>query len=240
MRQPNQAIKRTRHIIPTIDDMIVDLNGAKFFSKLDLNKGYHQLELSEKSRNITTFTTHVGLRRYKRLSFGINSAAEIFQNTLCTALEGIEGVKNISDDIIVFGSTQKDHDTRLAATLKRLQDKQLTLNKSKCEFNKHKLEFFGYVFGEDGLSADPKKCEVNKNSPPPTNVSEVRSFLAMTNYVSRFISNYSTITEPLRQLIKKNVKWHWDKEQQTAFDKLKTDLSSDTVVTYFDPKKQHR
>ena len=112
---------------------------------------------------------------------------------------------NISDDIIVYGSTQKYHDTRLAATLKPLQDKQLTL-KSKCEFNKHKLEFFGYVFGEDGLSIDPKKCEVIKSSPPPTNVSEVRSFLAMTNYVSRCISNYSTITEPLRQLIKKDVK----------------------------------
>ncbi|XP_060594467.1 uncharacterized protein LOC132748833 [Ruditapes philippinarum] len=88
MRLPNQAIKRTRHVILTIDDMIVDLSGARVFSKLDLNHGYHQLELSEESRNITTFTTHVGLRRYKRLSFGINSAAEIFQNALCTALEG--------------------------------------------------------------------------------------------------------------------------------------------------------
>ena len=175
----------------------------KIFSKLDLNKGYHQLELSEKSRNITTFTTHVGLRRYKRLSFGINSAAEIFQNTLCTALEGLSGVRNISDDIIVYGCTQEAHDKRLAATLSRLQEKHLTLNKEKCEFNKHKLEFFGYVFGEDGLSADPKKCEVIKNTPPPTNVSEVRSFKAMTNYVSRFIPNDSTITEPLRQLIKK-------------------------------------
>ena len=238
MRQPNQAIKRTRHIIPTIDDMIVDLNGAKFFSKLDLNKGYHQLELSEKSRNITTFTTHVGLRRYKRLSFGINSAAEIFQNTLRTALEGLEGVRNISDDIIVYGNTQEDHDKRLEATLKRLQEKRLTLNKSKCEFNQRQLEFFGYVFGEEGLSADPKKCETIKNTQPPTNVSEIRSFLAMTNYVSRFIPNYSTTTEPLRQLTKKNVKWHWDKEQQTSFDKLKAELSSKTVMSYFDPNKE--
>ena len=132
MRQPNQAIKHTRHIIPTIDDMLVDLNGAKIFSKLDLNKGYHQLELSEKSRNITTFTTHVGLRRYKRLSFGINSAAEIFQNTLCTALEGLSGVRNISDDIIVYGCTQEAHDKRLAATISRLQEKHLTLNKENA------------------------------------------------------------------------------------------------------------
>lgn len=83
--------------------MILDLNGAKVFSKLDLNAGYHQLELHPESRNITTFSTHVGLRRYKRLSFGILSADEVFQNTLSTALEGLRGVRNISDDIIVFG-----------------------------------------------------------------------------------------------------------------------------------------
>ena len=239
MRLPNQAIKRTRHIIPTIDDLIVDLNGARVFSKLDLRNGYHQLLLAPgKSRNITTFTTHVGLRRYKRLNFGINSAAEIFQNTISSALEGLEGVRNISDDIIVYGQNQREHDERLEAVLKRLQDKHLTLNKGKCEFNKRKLEFFGYVFGENGMSADPKKCEVIKNAPPPTNVSELRSFLAMTNYVSRFILDYSTITEPLRALLKKEATWQWNQEQQTAFEKLKAALSSETVMTYFNPNRE--
>lgn len=104
MREPNKAILRSRHITPTLDDMILDLNGSKVFSKMDLRNGYHQLELiSEDSRNITTFTTHVGLRRYKPMSFGVSSAAEIFQNTLSNALEGLDGVRNISDDIIVFG-----------------------------------------------------------------------------------------------------------------------------------------
>ena len=131
MRLPNQAIKRTRHIIPTMDDMIVDLSGAKVFSKLDLNHGYHQLELAEESRNITTFTTHVGLRRYKRLSFGINSAAEIFQNALSAALEGLDGVRNISDDVLIWGRDQAEHDRRLEAVLKRLQHKNITLNKKK-------------------------------------------------------------------------------------------------------------
>ena len=221
MRLPNQAIKRTRHIIPTIDDVIVDLNGARVFSKLDLRNGYHQLLLAEKSRNVTTFTTHVGLRRYKRLNFGINSAAEIFQNAISSSLEGLEGVRNISDDIIVYGRNQHEHDERLEAVLKRLQDRNLTLNKAKCEFNKHKLEFFGYVFGENGLSADPKKCEVIKNAPPPTNVSELRSFLAMTNYVSRFIVHYSTITEPLRALLKMEVTWQWNPEHLTASDAIR-------------------
>lgn len=95
MREPNKAILRSRHISTTLDDMILDLHGSKVFSKLDLKNGYHQLELDEKSRNITTFTTHVGLRRYKRLRFGISSAAEIFQNNLGNALEGLDGVRII-------------------------------------------------------------------------------------------------------------------------------------------------
>ena len=197
MRLPNKAILRSRHITPTLDNMIFDLNGAKVFSKCDLKNGYHQLELSKESRNITTFTTHVGLRRYKRLSFGISSAAEIFQYSLSSALEGLDGVRNISDDIIVFGRTQEEHDNRLERLFIRLTERELTQNKSKCEFNKDKLEFYGHIFGTQGISPDPKKVAAIKNAPVPKDVGEVRSFLAMTNYVGRFIPNYSTITEPL-------------------------------------------
>ncbi|XP_052792278.1 uncharacterized protein K02A2.6-like [Mya arenaria] len=148
----------------------------------------------------------------------------------------LEGVQNISDDIIVYGNSQEQHDSRLAAALRRLQEKGLTQNKQKCEFNKKTLEFFGYIFSENGFSADKKKCEIIKNTPAPQNASEVRSFLAMTNYVSRFIPNYSSTTEPFRMLVKKDVKFVWEERQQNAFDKLKSDLSSETVMTYFDPK----
>ena len=95
MREANQVIKREKHLMPTIDDLIADLNGAMVFSKLDLSSGYHQFELSPESRNITTFSTHVGLRRYKRLLFGINAAAEIFQNAIEEILSGLPGCKNI-------------------------------------------------------------------------------------------------------------------------------------------------
>ena len=82
MRAANQAILRERHDTPTIDEIIAELNGSKYFSKLDLRSGYHQLLLSPESRYITTFATHVGLKRYKRLNFGICSASEVFQNTI--------------------------------------------------------------------------------------------------------------------------------------------------------------
>ena len=79
MRSLNQAIIRERHVIPTIDDVVSDLNGCKILSKIDLNQGYHQIPLQSDSRQLTTFSTHVGLFRYKRLNFCLPCAAEIFQ-----------------------------------------------------------------------------------------------------------------------------------------------------------------
>ena len=102
---------------------------------------------------------------------------------------------------MVFGRTQEEHD-RLERLSIRLNERNLTLNKSKCEFNKDKLEFHGHIFGTQGISPDPKKVAAIKNAPVPKDVDEVRSFLAMTHYVGRFIPNYSTITEPLRRLTK--------------------------------------
>ena len=126
MREANKAVK---HLMPTIDDLVADLNGATVFSKLDLSSGYHQLEQAPESRCITTFSTHVGLRRYKRLMFGINAAPEILQNAIEEILTGLPGCKSISDDITVYGKTQKKHDENLRGVLKRLQQHGVRLKK---------------------------------------------------------------------------------------------------------------
>ena len=198
MRQANQAIKRERHITPTINGLVNDLNGAAVLSKLDLNQGYNQLELEPSSRYITTFSTHVGLWRYKRLNFGVSSAAEVFQNTIRETLSGISGVINISDDILVFGATQSEHDQDLRATFQRLRERGLTLNRNKCFYNKGTLEFFGPVFSKGGLSADPKKVLAVRNIDTPTNATQVRSLLGLSNFCARFVPGYASMTQPLR------------------------------------------
>ena len=114
MREANKAIPRTHTVMPTLDDIINELNGATVFSHLDMNHGYQQLELKENSCDITTFATHVGLYRYKRLNFGTRSAGEIFQETLSKEItRDIKGCINISDDVLVFGRNQKEHDQNL-------------------------------------------------------------------------------------------------------------------------------
>jgi len=238
MRMANRAIKRERHPSPTIDDLILKLNGATVFSKLDLRAGYHQLTLKSESRYITTFVTHVGLYRYARLNFGTNSASEIFQKIIGDQIHNIPGALNISDDVIVYGVNQADHDQALQAVFRKFSEVGLTLNRKKCEFNKKSLTFFGFVFSAQGVSPDPKKVEAIHSASPPTCTSDVRSFLGMATYCAKFIPNFSDVSSPLRELTRKDTPFEWNQEHDEAFHKIKNLLTSETVMAYFDQTKE--
>ena len=238
MREANQAIQREKHPMPTLDELAADLNGATCFSKLDLSSGYHQFELHPDSRHITTFSTHKGLRRFKRLIFGVNAASEIFQNALEEILSGLQGCKNLSDDIIVYGKDQDEHDKNLNATLTRLKEMNVHLNKSKCKFSQAEIPFYGHIFSAEGMKPDPLKVEAIKNANPPQNSSEVKSFLGMSQYVSRYIQNYADITAPLRNLTKQDTTWKWEEGEQIAFDNVTRALTGDEVMSYFNAEKK--
>ena len=172
--------------------MVSDLNGCKIFSKIDLNQGYHQIPLHSDSRPLTTFSTHVGLFRYKRLNFGLSCAAEIFQKKVSDTINGIPCVKNISDDIYVGGPDKDTHDQHLKQVFRRLHDNGLTINLPKCQFRVPTMLFFGHVFSEKGMSPDPKKVEALENVTPPTNASEVRSLLSFAAFCSRLIKDFAS------------------------------------------------
>ena len=198
----------------------------------------HQLELKPSSRYITCFSSHLGLWRYKRLNFGILSVAEIFQEMIRQLINRIPGALNISDDILVHGRTQEDHDRPLAAVFKRLSDKHLTLNKMKCAFNKSSLKFCGHIFSASGMSPDPEKVQAICEAPAPESAGELRSLLGMVSYFSGYIEDFATITDPLHSLTKKNATWQWSTNQQQALETLKRKLTNAPVMSYFDPTKQ--
>ena len=238
MTTANTAIRRTRHVIPTTEELRYKLNGAQHFSKLDMKQGYMQMELDADSRPITTFYTHRGLRRSRRLAFGINSAAEVFHEEIHQTLSDIPNVQNIYDDIIVYGSTEAEHNQALCRVLQRLNDCNLTLNHNKCTFDVPKIEFFGVIFSKEGMSPSPEKTQALDNASKPTNTAEVRSFLGMANFSSHFIPEYSTTTAPLRALTIKNARFIWSKECDDAFNLIRTALSQEPVMTYFDPARK--
>ena len=234
MRRANEAILRGSHPIPTVDELLHSMNGSRVFSKLDLKWGYHQLELSQESCQITTFVTHKGLYRYKRLLFGVSSASELYQHEISTALAGIEGVDNISDDIIVHGPDQKIHNQRLLKTMERLRQHGLTLNADKCLFNVDRLVFMGILLSEKGIGLTEERVRALQETREPETVSEVQSFLGLANYSSRFIPHFATLTEPLRKLTRKDVSFHFGPEQKASFESLKKSMVEAGTLAYFD------
>lgn len=237
-RQANNAIKRERHPIPTVEELMENMDGATRYSKIDLKAGYHQIPLEKESRAITTFTTHRGLFRYKRLPFGINSASEVFQNAIETTIRGIDGVKNIADDIIVWGNTQQEHDQRVEQLFSRLQEKGLTVNPAKCLFNQKELWFYGFQLTPNGIKADPRKVDAIKNTTQPRDAKELRSFLGLANYCSKFIKNFSTLTAPMRELITKTATFKWRDVHQKAFEAIKQAIQKDCIMHFYNPEQE--
>ena len=234
MRQANKAIVRECYPIPTVQEMLVEMNGAKVFSKLDLRQGFFQCELETGSRDVTTFVTHMGLFRMKRLSMGVTSAPECFQYTIQKVLNGLAGVLNMADDIVVFGRDAQEHQERLFKVMDRLLECGLTLSEEKCEFGLSSVKFLGHIISAEGITADPEKVKAIVCARAPTNVSELRGFLGLVQYVGRYVPDLATVAAPLRELTKKSVEFHWGPNQEKSFKKIQQLMSSCETLAYFD------
>lgn len=162
LTQLNKSVLREQFVLPTIDDALGQLAGAIYFSKLDANSGFHQVKLAKESQELTTFITPFGRYCFQRLPFGISSAPEYFQKQMAEILEGLPGVVNLMDDILVYGATQHEHDERLHAVLERLVKAGVTLNRAKCSFCVTRVAFLGYVVDSSGIRPDPKKSSRHK------------------------------------------------------------------------------
>ncbi len=231
-RIQNKAIRRTRYPSKTIEDLVYMVNGATVFSKLDIIKAFHQMLLDADSRNFTTITTHMGLFRYKRLHMGISCASEIFTENIRLILADLPGQLNMTDDILVYGRNKKEHHRNLMAVLKRLEEKGITLNREKCEFYRSELNFYGLRFTSEGISPTEDRCRALKEAKEPENAKDLHSFLCTVLYSARFMKDVCTITAPLWNLTKKDVKWNWGPKEKSAFENLKQAIST-KCMSYF-------
>ena len=234
----NQSVLREIHPIPRVDEILAQLAGATYFTKLDANSGFWQIPLSSESKLLTTFLTPCGRYCFNQLPFGISSAPELFQKKINSLLTGLEGVLCLVDDVLVFGANRKDHDDRLDAVLRKLQKAGVTLNRSKCAFLKDQVKFLGHVVNKDGTQADPQKISAIVNMKTPSNITELRRLLGMANQLGKFSPNIAKITQPLRSLLNKNCSWHWDLPQEESFSQLKSELTRPVILTHYDPSAE--
>lgn len=234
----NESVKRERHMLPSVEHTLGQLEGAKVFSKIDANSGFWQIPLAKESALLTTFLTPFGRFCFNRLCFGISSAPEHYQKRMSRLLEGLDGVLCQMDDVLVFGDTQAQHDTRLSTVLERLQEAGVTLRSDKCEFSKRHVKFLGQIIDAAGVRADPDKVRAVTDMEEPEDVSGVRRFLGMVNHLGKYLPNLAEKTQPLRDLLKKQNTFQWGHQQQRAFNIIKKELSSPPGLALYNSKAE--
>ena len=238
LRVPNRYMERNRILqAPVVEDFTCKFHDCKIFSKMDLKQGYHKLLLHPDSRAIATFSTPWGNMRPKRLIFGAKSSQDLFDEAMYRIFGDIPHCLNQRDDILIGGSTLAEHNQTLETVLQRARDFSITLNKEKCLFGVQELEFYGYRFTNEGLKPTQEKVIAVKECQPPESRDEVKSFLGMIGYLSKFIPRYSVLTAPLRRLTSHDVPFSWGPEEDAAFQKLKDSITSDYTMAFFDPRK---
>lgn len=237
-RDLNKVLLREHYTLPTIDDILHELKESTHFSKADLASGYWHIVLDEESSKLTTFQTCFGRYRYLRLPFGLSVSAEIFQKRLISIFSDLPGIICIADDIIIHGKSQEEHDKHLHNFLQRCKDKGVSLNKNKMKHNVPSLTFMGHKITKNGLEVDEEKVRAINEYPKPSNVSELRTFLGMVNFVAKFIPNTAKMLFPLNNLLQKDIPWNWYKNQEHAFLKIKEAICNSVKLAYYDPAKE--
>lgn len=232
----NDSVLRERHIMPSVDQVLAQLANARVFSKLDCYNAFLQCPLDIESRDLTTFITPFGRYRYQRVPYGISSAPEMYQKRMAELLQDIDGVVCLMDDILVIGRDQEEHDSRLHAVLRRLQDANVTLN-DKMEISVSELKYVGHLVGIDGIKPDPEKVTAIMQMSAPTNVAEVRSFMGMINQLAKFSPKLAELSAPIRELLHRDKGWSWASPQQDAFSKLKKSICTAPTLALYDVSK---
>ena len=176
--------QKDAYSLPRIDETLDCLNGAEWFSSLDLKSVYWQVEMEEDSKAFTAFTLGPpGFHEGECMPFGLTNAPATFQWLMQSCLGNLHLHYCIIylDDVIVFSKTPEEHLLRLRAMFEKLKQVELKLKPSKCELFRQEFICLGHVVFKDGIQTNPKKEEVIHKWPVPTNVTEVRNFLGFTN-----------------------------------------------------------
>ena len=227
----NSVTKTDSYPIPRIDDCIDKVGSAKVVSKFDLLKGFWQVPLTERAKEISAFVTPDGLFQYKVMPFGMKNSPATFQRLISHVTSGLQGCEAYIDDVIIYSETWEEHLDIMRRFFHRLSEAQLTVNLAKCEFGKATVTFLGHVVGQGSVKPIDAKVEVICKFPTPMGKKQLMRFLGMAGYYRKFCPNFSVIAEPLTHLLGKRVPFVWTPACDKAFQKLKAILRSSPVLS---------
>jgi hypothetical protein len=229
----NEMTVKNKYPLPLISELVNQLRGAKYFTKLDVCWGFNNVRIEEGDEWKAAFRTNRGLFEPLVMFFGLMNSPATFQTMMNDIFSDMisEGVVVVYlDDILIFTKDLDKHRRITQRVLGRLAEHELYLRPEKCEFKKTRIEYLGLIISENRVEMDPVKVAGVAEWPEPTSKQEVRSFLGFVNFYRRFVKDFSHHARPLFDLTRKEQKWKWDSPEASAFRKLKELVTSAPVL----------
>ena len=236
-RKVNDKTKSDSFPIPRIADCIDQIGNAKFVSTFDMLKGYWQVPLTQRDREISAFVTPSGLYQYKVMPFGMKNAPATFQRMVNKLVRDIDGCEGYIDDVVIFSDNWSDHIRLIERFFQIMREAKLTINLMKSEFGKATVKYLGHIVGQGQVRPLDAKIQTVVKYPIPTSRKELARFLGMAGYYRNFCLNFSEIAAPLTNLLSKKVKFVWTDDCQLVFDKVKLLLQKSPVLKSPDYEK---
>jgi deoxyuridine 5'-triphosphate nucleotidohydrolase len=236
-RALNKVTIKNKYPMPRIDDIIDSTHGAKFFTKIDLRSGYHQIRIAEADIHKTAFSTRYGLYEFTVMPFGLTNAPATFMTLMQDVFRPLLDVCVIVyiDDILIYSKSWEEHKQHIQQVLGILREHKLYAKESKCEFAAKEVEYLGHLLGEHGIRPDPKKVQAVQEWPRPTSPHDIMSFLGLANFYRKYIAHFAQTAAPLTDLLVHDRSFQWTDKEQKAFEQLKQDLTSAPVLLVPNP-----
>lgn len=224
--------------IPTLDELLDELFGAQYFSKLDLRSGYHQILVKPEDRHKTAFRTHQGLYEWLVMLFGLSNAPTSFQSLMNHVFQAQlrKSVLVFFDDILIYSLTWSAHLSHLTEVLQLLRQHSLFAKMSKCYFGFSEVDYLGHTVSHQGVQMDKSQVQAVLDWPLPRTLKHLRGFLGLSGYYRKFIRNYDAIAAPLTTLLKKDA-FVWNQLATEAFLALQKAITVAPVLALPDFSK---
>ena len=232
----NSVTKTDTFPIPRMDDCNYKVGKAKYVTKFDLLKGFWQVPLTDRAKEISPFVTPDGFYQYKVMPFGMKNAPASFQCLINKFIVDPEGCEAYIDDVIIYSDTWEEHLRIIREFFERLSRAMLTINLSKREFGQAQVTYLGHIVGQGEVKQLSAKVEAIVNFTRPESKKQLMRFPRMAGYYRKFCPNFAAVAEPLTQLLRKRIKFLWIERCDKPFEELKAMLQSAPVLTATDFK----